>query len=205
LFAWYVLYTGGYAGFILMISDNTKNSRYSRFNTAGAAHFITFRCFRNRKFLNYDRTRRYLTCSLLCARSRYKIDIWAYVIMPEHVHILLYPLEENYSISGLLKSIKQPVARKAIGYLKAYQSGILKFMDTGLAKPRYRFWQDGGGYDILINDCKDVFSIIEYIHNNPVKRNLVENPADWFWSSASEWLDDKPGPVGIDKRTFPGF
>jgi putative transposase len=178
-------------------------SKYNRFNTPGDPHFLTFRCYRNRKFLKYDRTRKYVVRAVLAARYKHRFDVWAYVIMPDHLHLLIAPDEENYSMSEILKSIKQPVARKAINYLKENRSAILRFLETGLERPEYRFWQDGGGYDRNVDSAEVLGEIMKYIHLNPVTQGLVENSEDWCWSSANEWINDIPGPISIDKKSFP--
>ncbi len=52
------------------------------------------------------------------------------------------------------------------------------------------FWQSGGGYDRNITDSKTLSFMIEYIHLNPVRKNLVERSQDWKWSSAA-WFYDR--------------
>ena len=178
-------------------------SKYQRFNIPGNAHHLSFSCYRNRKFLNYDRTRKYIVEAINRARDIHQFELWAYILMPEHVHLLIYPKGDDYSISNILKSIKQSTARKAIKYLRDNNSGILKFMETGLKKPAYRFWQDGGGYDRNIRNDKEFLNTVDYIHNNPVRRGLVKHPKEWYWSSARDWLTDQPGPIPIDKESFP--
>ena len=180
-----------------------KQSKYLRFNTPGEAHGISFTCFHNLKFLNNDRTRNYLVESINRAKEVHMFDVWAYVIMPEHVHLVIFPSEEEYSISEILKGIKVPVAKRSIAYLRKCRSGILKFMETGLMKPQYRFWQDGGGYDRNMIDYKELVNLVDYIHNNPVQRGLCESSVDWFWSSARDWELGIDGPIKINKETFP--
>ena len=123
--------------------------------------------------------------------------------MPNHFHILIAPGFKEYSISDILKSIKQPVARKAINYLKDFNPVILKYLETRLDRPRYRFWQDGGGYDRLLDTSASVQEVTEYIHMNPTVKGLVEKAEDWYWSSANEWINDVPGPIGIDRESYP--
>jgi len=176
--------------------------KYIRFNTPGDPHAISFSCYRNRNFLNYRRTRKYLVDAINAARIKYQFDIWAYVIMPDHFHVLIFPRLEEYSISDILKSIKQPVARRTINYLRQNKPGILKHLETGLEKPKYRFWQDGGGYDRNIRNSTELSEYIDYIHENPVKAGLVDNSVGWYWSSASDWLMDIPGPIRIDRETI---
>jgi putative transposase len=124
--------------------------------------------------------------------------IIAWVFMPEHLHLMILPCMEIYSISDILKSIKQPVARRMIGLLKKKNPGALKFLDTGLERPRYRFWQDGGGYDRNYWSTDEVIKKVNYIHRNPVARGLVEHECDWKWSSAREWTMGEKGCVPVE-------
>ena len=178
-------------------------NKYLRFNTPGQPHGLSFSCYRNRKFLNYKRTRLYLVDSINKAREKHQFDIWAYVIMPEHLHLLIFPKEDVYSISEILKSIKQPVARRTITYLRKNKPGLLCLLETGLITPKYRFWQDGGGYDRNIRSLDELTRFRDYAHNNPVRRGLVDNPEQWYWSSARDWISGIRGPIKLDKESFP--
>ena len=62
----------------------------------GHAHLLTFSCFRRMPLLSKDRTRRWFLEALGAARSALEFDLWAWVIMPEHVHLLIYPRREGY-------------------------------------------------------------------------------------------------------------
>lgn len=53
------------------------------------AHFLTFSCFKRLPLLNHDRSRRWVVAALESTRATHHLALWAYVIMPEHVHILL--------------------------------------------------------------------------------------------------------------------
>jgi putative transposase len=138
--------------------------------------------------------------SIQHARDSYNFSVLAYIIMPEHAHLVIFPRDESYSISSMLKSIKQSVARRATNYLRDCDSGILRFMETGLSWPRYRFWQNGGGYDRNVRNRDELERLIDYILANPVKKGLVENVEDWYWSSARDWLyGEEKGPILIDR------
>ena len=175
-----------------------------RFNTPGSAHGLSFTCYRNRRFLSSDRTRLYFAEALQGAGIKHNFDLWAYVVMPEHVHLVIFPGSEIYSISAILKSIKQPVARRAINYLRKHESGILRFMETGLDRPRWHFWQNGGGYDRNIRDCRELERLVNYVHENPVRRGLVRKAEDWCWSSARDWVHGTDeGPIFIERASYP--
>ena len=166
--------------------DTRKRKTCHRENTPGDAHALTFSCFRNRPFLNGDRSRRWLLDALAKARDKHGFELWAYVLMPEHVHLLIYPLRDEYSISGILLDMKRPVARQALRFVRVQAPGFLKMMrdEQPNGEVAYRFWQRGGGYDRNLVNTKTVHATIDYIHANPVRRGLADTPEDWPWSSA---------------------
>jgi hypothetical protein len=88
--------------------------RCRRFDEPGHALSLTFSCDRRLPLLSRDRTRLWLIESIEEARRLTGFDLWAFVIMPEHLHLLLYPQSQSIGISQILWRIKQPVGRKAI-------------------------------------------------------------------------------------------
>src|SRR5438105_3542553 len=99
--------------------------RCRRYNEPGHAHELTFSCYGRLPLLSRDRTRGWLMEAIDEARTSERFDLWAYVIMPEHVHILIRPREPGYEISRILWRIKRPVGRRAIGYLRVHDSPFL--------------------------------------------------------------------------------
>src|SRR5262245_65150708 len=89
-----------------------------RFNDPGHAHALTFSCFRRQPFLSKARSRRWLIDALDRARDKHRFHVWAYVIMPEHAHVLIWPTEPVYDVSAILNSIKQSVAKRALFYVR---------------------------------------------------------------------------------------
>ncbi|HEX4130717.1 MAG TPA: hypothetical protein VHZ24_11800 [Pirellulales bacterium] len=57
-------------------------------------------------------------------------------------------------------------------------------------KDAFRFWQEGGGYDRNLTTSKAAYSVIDYLHLNPVRRGLVEHPRQWKWSSFRYYESD---------------
>ncbi len=100
-------------------------------------------------------------------------------------------------------SIKQPVSRKAVNFLKKNNPDGLKCLATSQQCRPYRFWQKGGGYDRNITKVKAIIDLVRYIHNNPVRKGLVENAEQWYYSSAANWENIKQGPIPIDFDSFP--
>ena len=169
----------------------------------GHAHALTFSCYRRRPLLDSEPARELTAAAIERARRKHRFHLWAYVFMPEHVHILILPLDEHYSISDILKSIKQPVSRRVTMDLKKRNADALKCLETGLARPEHRFWQDGGGYDRDRWSEGEIMRQIEYIDNNPVRRGLADQPAEWYCSSAGDWISGSGGPIRIDRESFP--
>jgi putative transposase len=124
--------------------------------------------------------------------------------MPEHVHLVLLPAE-GVRISRILWVIKRPVAKRCIDWVKANSPGFLPKMAGELKRGTrvYHFWQNGGGYDRNLRSTADVHEKINYIHNNPVRRKLVERPEDYLWSSAKAWADGIDSPIPIDRQSLP--
>src|SRR5882724_6933630 len=85
-----------------------------RYNDPRHAHALTFSCFKRQLFLSKDRSRRWLIEAIDRARLKHRFHVWAYVIMPEHAHLLIWPTEAKYDISEILNSIKQSVANRAL-------------------------------------------------------------------------------------------
>ncbi len=165
--------------------DRRRKTRKS-FNTPGDAHELTFSCHRRLALLASDRTRQWF---LDAAREKWRLELWAYVIMPEHVHLLLLPPPEH-DISAILKTIKQSVARRAMGWLREnapHWLVNLQVQERSDAAPEYRFWKTGGGYDRNITEPRTAWASVDYLHHNPVKRGLVKSATDWPWSSAREY------------------
>ena len=138
-----------------------------------------------------DEWRRLLADSLDRAILGQSCRLIAYVFMPEHVHILVQPTTPDVRIDLFLKAMKAPFSTRIRRLLEEVESPLLKTL-TVRERPgvqRFRFWQEGGGYDRNLRSVKAVEAAIEYIHENPVRRKLCERSADWRWSSASYYRD----------------
>ena len=175
------------------------------YNIPGHAHELTFACYKNQHFFTNERTRIFFLESIKQSKVKYDFDLWAYVIMPNHVHLLIFPGGEKYSISTILLSIKQSTSRRELNYLRKYEPDKLKYFSTGQKNTKYRFWQDGGGFDKNINITKAIIDMVTYIHNNPVRKGLVEKAEAWKWSSAREWHGSINNYGLVDKESFPSL
>ncbi len=97
------------------------------------------------------------------ARTKHAVHVWAYVLMPEHVHLLVWPTHRDYSISAILKTMKQAVSRRAITYVTRNTPWFLSEMadqqPSGVVT--HRFWQRGGGYDSNLTEPRSVWAAME--------------------------------------------
>lgn len=94
-------------------------------------------------------------------------ELGAFVVMANHVHVLLWP---KITPSRLLQSLKGFTARKA---------------NRMLGRTGQRFWQ-AESYDHWVRDKNEYGRIAAYIENNPVQAGLVECAEDYWWSSANQ-------------------
>jgi putative transposase len=92
------------------------------------------------------------------------------------------------------------VQRKALAFLRHHAPEFLTRLrdEQPNGEVHYRFWQRGGGYDRNIIEPGTLHAMIEYIHNNPVRRGLVSKPTDWPWSSARWHAGYHDVPLAMD-------
>src|SRR5262245_6602910 len=144
-----------------------------------------------------------ITCKAIDeSRRSHGFLLFAYVIMPDHIHLLT---DQPDKPSNLLRYIKGTVAHRVIEYLK------VKNYQLSLEKLRHEEWKRNHRYSLWQQE-KNVFSVfsegafmqkVNYIHKNPVQAGLVERAIDYRWSSARYWqrceTDDEPLRVDIDR------
>src|SRR6185437_15881007 len=123
-----------------------------RYQKGGVFHFLTFSCYRRLALLDSSAAYRIFEGELEKVRRRYKLVIAGYVLMPEHVHLLVG--EPRVSIlSVALQVLKQETSKE-------------------LKQPgRARFWQRRY-YDFNVWTEKKRVEKLRYIHRNPVRRGL---------------------------------
>jgi putative transposase len=161
------------------------------YNIQGHAHELTFTCYRRFRFLSSDRTCDWFVEAIQEARAKLDFALWPFVFMPEHAHLIVWPRHNACLVSSILKCIKSPVARNAIAYLETWAPEWLPRITRQRGSRVERlFWQSGGGYDRNIEEPKTLMAMIDYVHNNPVRRGLTHRASDWRWSSAGWYEGD---------------
>ena len=174
-----------------------------RFYGRSDLHFLTFSCYRRRPYLGTVRARNRFVSILNEVRLRYAFALIGYVVMPEHVHLLIgEPRKGNPS--KVLQVLKQRVSRALRGKRFAPVKQLrLPFSAAEQESPA--FWQRRF-YDFNVWSEKKMREKLIYMHKNPVARKLVIHPKDWPWSSWSHYAKADHGLIAIDtlsERTNP--
>ncbi len=129
-------------------------------------------------------------------RRWYGFWLIGYVVMPEHVHLLLSePERENLGL--VLQMLKQMVSRK-LRPASARRGGP-SYREAKAGNVTQPFWQ-ARYYDFNVWSEPKRVEKLRYIHRNPVKRGLVERPEDWLWSSFHHYLTGEEGVVEIESH-----
>ena len=151
-----------------------------RYQKCGVFHFLTFSCYRRMPLLARDAAYRVFEREFEAVRRRYGFVVAGYVLMPEHVHLLVgEPRVASLAIA--LQVLKQKTSRR-------------------LKRPgEIHFWQRRY-YDFNVHSDSKRVEKLRYMHRNPVRRGLVAKPEDWPWSSFLHCATGKMGTVEIESE-----
>jgi putative transposase len=149
-----------------------------RIQKAGCFHFITFSCYHRRPLLACASGYEIFERELETVRYRYEFVVAGYVLMPEHVHLLVGEPKVS-SLATVLQVLKQETSKR-------------------LKSPgEVQFWQRRY-YDLNVHG--KTTEKLRYMHRNPVKRGFVANPEDWPWSSFRHYATGVEGTVEIESE-----
>ncbi len=170
-----------------------RRKQLKRFEHPNHARFVTFSTYQRLPLLSNDRIKQCFVDHLQGAKQRFGFHLYAWVVMPEHVHLLMWPRVEEAPLSVVLRDLKREFAREVLGRWRELNAPVLPRLIAPDGSTR--FWQRGGGYDRNVYSEEEFFEKANYIHNNPVTRGLVTRADEWRWSSASRsrecgWLVD---------------
>jgi putative transposase len=160
-----------------------------RFHASGNAHFITCSCYHRQPFLSSARRRDLFLTILEDVRQKYQFIAWGYVVMPEHFHLLISePTQRTVAVA--MQVLKQRVSRRA--RRKKTTADQIALWQAELPPA---FWQKRY-YDFNVFSQRKHAEKLNYMHNNPVKRGLVESAGRWRWSSFRTYRFGEPGLGG---------
>ena len=163
-----------------------------RYQNTGQLHFITFSCYRRRSFLRTPGKRSLFLRVLESTRQRCGWVVVGYVVMPEHVHLLVSEPESS-SLATAIQLLKQTSSRQARKPCHPGQQELFAPQET-----RCPFWQKRY-YDFNLRIAKKRIEKLKYMHRNPVKRGLCAAPEEWKWSSYRTYAFEERGMVLINQ------
>jgi putative transposase len=150
------------------------------FQESRQSHFLTFSCYSRKPKFTSPNNRIVFESALERVRKNYELCVFGYVVMPQHIHILVSEPDRG-ALSQALQSLKQGVAR------------------TLALRAEEPFWE-ARYYDFNVWSQRKFAEKLRYIHRNPVERGLVARPEDWEWSSFRHYISGEVGRVEIESQ-----
>jgi len=165
-------------------------------------YFVTTNAVQQRHLFRRDVMKRLIVDSLDCMRLRKRFKLYVFVIMPNHLHVIIQCSAED-PLADVIRDLKKHIADRLIRHYQVESNqSVLEFLASVVTrsdKQRHKVWEDG-------YNAKDVFSPeflrqkMTYLHNNPCQPhwNLAERPEDYVWSSARFYLLEEPAIIPLD-------
>jgi putative transposase len=191
-----------------------------RYHESGQSHFITFSCYRRKPKFSDTRFYDLFPFCLEAMRLRFRMRIYGYVVMPEHVHLLVSEPEQG-TLAEAIHFLKLSFSKRArslrlVPQVRGLGSDLVRSdpvsqvrglplaanpsagsgQALGSSEP---FWQKRY-YDRNVRSVREFGIKLRYLHRNPVKRGLVHDPGDWKWSSFRHYAFREMGVVEIESE-----
>lgn len=154
-------------------------------------HFLTCSCYHRQAWLASGRRRDLFLQILEQVRQRYRFVVVGYVVMPEHIHLLISEPDQG-TPSTVMQVLKQRFARRVLRRKRRH---------TGQAElwpGEPHVWQRRF-YDFNVWSERKRIGKLRYMHRNPEKRGLVLEPEQWKWSSYRSYAYQEEGQVKINQ------
>ena len=192
--------------------ERTVYKSLPKFDDNSYAHFITTNTYRNYPYFQDEEFSQILLEELRFYSAKLGFTIMGYVIMPSHLHLLLWWDKDEQpmlNISTIMLRLKGATARRIINLLRGRSEHPLRPVPqrrermlsatqeradpkAHKQKIKHRLWQRGF-YDFNIYNEETLTEKLDYIHNNPVRAGLVLSPVDYEWSSYRAYSSDVVG------------
>ena len=179
------------------------HTRYKIYNQ-NACYYLTFSTvewidvFTNKKF------RDVLISSLRYCIKEKGLELYAFVIMSNHIH-LICRAEKGFKLSDILRDFKKFTTKRIVELLQTESESrkywlleqMLRAGSRNSKKQTYQLWRNDN-HPIELYSQNVIIQKLEYIHNNPVESGIVESPQQYIYSSAKEYYTDKKGLLDIE-------
>ena len=165
-------------------------------------YFVTSSAAKKQYIFKTDVIKRLIVDSLDCLRLGNRMNLFDFVIMPNHIHLVVQ-CKENDPLCNLIRDLKKHTSDRIIRYFKANNDdSMLEVLTSSVTRPgkqNHKVWDD----DYL---AKDIFTPeflrqkMTYIHYNPCQThwNLADKPEEYIWSSARFYYTSEPAIIPID-------
>ena len=182
-----------------------------RYHESGQSHFITFSCYQRKPKLSINRLGDLFPVCLEAMRRRFQMRIYGYVVMPEHVHLLVSEPEHG-TLADAMHYLKVSFSKQVRSLTRAQVSvqerdanpsagsGQALGHQHPLRDSQHEpFWQKRY-HDRNVRSVREFGIKLRYLHRNPVKRGLVQEAGDWKWSSFRHYAFREMGVVEIESE-----
>jgi len=163
-----------------------------RYYGTGELHYITCSCYQRKRWLGTDRGRDLFLEILEEVRKEHRFVVLGYVVMPEHFHLLMSEPQVG-NPSTVMQSVKQRFAQRVMRRRRRRNEAQRSLWEGGpmpVWQPRF--------YDFNVWTEHKRVEKLRYMHRNPVKRSLVEEPEEWRWSSFRYYRYGEAGQVRVN-------
>ena len=175
-----------------------------KYHDAGHIHFITIVVHNRQPIFALDEAYCHIVIdNLKFYRDNLKFKLYGFVIMPEHIHLLIQP-SETANISKILTDMNKYIARQILSDLKAKGHSILRELSIEMPlrkghKPyEYRLFQKGD-YDFNIFTPDKLREKLQYTHDNPVSAGYVSIASEYPFSSARNYALGDHSLIQLDE------
>jgi len=165
-----------------------------RYHDSGHSHFVTFSCYRRQPNFSSGEIYDLFPECLERMRRRFDMCVYGYVVMPEHVHLLLSEPEKG-TLADAIHYLKLSFAKR----VKLLSQVSVQKKDANMMGHNEPFWQKRY-YDRNVRNWQEFAVKLRYLHRNPVKRGLVKEAAQWKWSSFRHYAFREAGVVEIESE-----
>ena len=178
-------------------------NRYQIFSHDNFPYFVTCTIVDWLPIFHEKEYARIVLDSLEYIRANKGTAINAFVLMPSHLHAILWP-ENDISLSDILRDFKRFTSKaiSALAVEKSHHQYLQQFMQARRENraqdvSQYQVWQEGSHPEILYTE-QFAQQKLDYVHKNPIRANLVEIAEDWPYTSAGAYFSDKETYPTID-------
>jgi REP element-mobilizing transposase RayT len=168
-------------------------------------YFVTATVVEWRNIFTSDKYFKIIIDSLTYCSLKKELRIAAFVIMTNHLHLIAKG-SKTHPLSHIMRDFKHFTAIQIIEALEEeHRYDDLKIFEEATMQDRrgnsHKVWHEGS-HPILLDNAEIFRSKIEYLHNNPVRKGFAENAEDWQYSSASDYIRNRPGIMPVEKIEY---